>query len=124
MEFLDGTKQILRYLNLYTRPPVSLSFIEVSSRFIEYFAFISMTITTCPIAAFCFVNRNNFKEASAGVLYLIANSSIKIIYLTLLIKQNVIIGAIDHLESFIVKSKISLGIFIPIYMKLKFQEIF
>lgn len=111
MEFLDGTKQILRYLNLYTRPPVSMRFIEVSSRFIEYFAFISMTITTCPIAAFCFVNRNNFKVASAGVLYLIANSSIKIIYLTLLVKRNVIVEAIDHLESFIVKSKISLGIF-------------
>lgn len=105
MEFLQGTKQILQRLDLYTRPPVDLKIVKISSRFIEYFAFISMTLTTIPIGAFCYVNRDNFGKASGGVLYFIANSSIKIIYLALLAKRKYVIKGIDHLEQLIQSSK-------------------
>lgn len=105
MEFLEGTKKILRYLDVYTRPPVDLGFAKITSRFIEFFAFISMTLTTIPIGAFCYINRKNFKVASAGVLYFIANSSIKIIYLALLLKRRDVIAAVDHLEQLIQNSK-------------------
>lgn len=110
MPFLEGTKQILRLLDVYTRPPINLSFTKVSSCFIEYFVFISMIVTTIPIGVFCYANQNNFKVASAGVLYFIANSSIKIIYLALLVKRKRVIEAIDHLENLITKSKICLEI--------------
>lgn len=105
MEFLGGTKQILRFLDVYTRPPVNLGCMQISSHFIEWFAFISMLVTTIPIGAFCFVNRNNFRVASAGVPYFIANSSIKIIYLALLLKRNSVIESIDHLEELIKSRK-------------------
>lgn len=105
MEFLEGTKRILRYLDVYTRPPVNIGFIKISSHFIEYFAFISMTATTIPIGAFCYLNRDNFQVASAGVLYFIANSSIKVIYLALLAKRKYVVAAIDDLEELIQKSK-------------------
>lgn len=105
MEFLEGTKQILRNLNLYTRPPVDLKFVKISCHFIEYFVLISMTVTTIPIAAFCYFNRDNFQAASAGVLYFIANTSIKIIYLALLAKRKYVIEAVDHLEELIRSSK-------------------
>lgn len=105
MEFLEGTKRILRYLDVYTRPPVNIGFTKISSHFIEYFAFISMTATTIPIGAFCYLNRDNFQVASAGVLYFIANSSIKVIYLALLAKRKYVVAAIDDLEELIQKSK-------------------
>lgn len=105
MEFLEGTKKILRSLNIYTRPPLDLYFVKISSRFIEYFAFISMNVTTIPIGAFCFINRHNFKAASEGVLYFIANTSIKIIYLVLLIRRQSVVAAIDHLEQVILDRK-------------------
>lgn len=105
MAFLEGTKQLLRYLDVYTRPPVDLGFAKITSHFIEYFAFVSMTVTTIPIGAFCYVNRDNFQVASAGVLYFIANTSIKIIYLALLAKRKHVIAAIDHLDQLIQNSK-------------------
>lgn len=105
MEFLEGTKQILRYLDVYTRPPVDLRFAKITSHFIEYFAFISMSVTTLPIGAFCYVNRENFQVASSGVLYFIANTSIKVIYLALLTNRKHLIAAIDHLEQLIQNSK-------------------
>lgn len=106
MEFLAGTKKILRYLDAYRRGPLDLGFTKITSRFIEFFAFISMLVTTIPIAVFCYLNRNSFKIASAGVLYLIANSSIKIIYLALLVKRKSVIESIDHLQKLIQTSKI------------------
>lgn len=105
MAFLEGTKRILRYLDVYTRPPVDLGVAKVPSHFIKYFAFCSMIVTTIPIGVFCYVNRDNFQVASAGVLYFIANSSIKVIYLALLAKRKYVIEAIDHLEQLIQTSK-------------------
>lgn len=104
MEFLIGTKQILRYLDVYTRPPINLGFTKISCHFIEYFAFISMLVTTIPIGAFCYVHRSDFQTASAGVLYFIANSSIKIIYLAFLLKRTAVINAIDHLSNLMMNS--------------------
>lgn len=111
MEFLEGTKKILRYLDVYTRPPIDLGRTKISSRFIEYFVFTSILVTTIPIGAFCCANLHNFKVASAGILYFIANSSIKLIYLALLFKREVAIAAIDHLEQVINDRKL-LEIFI------------
>lgn len=105
MEFLGGTKKILRFLNIYTRPQLDLYFVKISSQFIEYFVFISMIVTTIPIGAFCFINRHNFKVASGGVLYFIANTSIKVIYLALLIRRQSVVAAIDHLEQVIINRK-------------------
>lgn len=110
MDFLQGTKQILKFLDLYTRPPVNLGIMTVSRRFIEYFAFMSMMVTTIPIGAFCYMNLDNFQVASVGVLYFIANSSIKIIYLTLLLKRESLIAAIDHLDQLIQRSKTRLDL--------------
>lgn len=108
MEFLEGTKRILQYLDVYTRPPVNFGFIKIPSNLIEFFAFVSMTTTTIPLGAYCFVKFVNFRVTLAGWLHFIANSSIKIIYLTLLAKRKIIISSIDHLETLIKNSKIDL----------------
>lgn len=125
MEFLTGTKKILRYLDAYTRDPLDLGFTKITSRFIEFFAFISMLVTTIPIGVFCYLNRNSFKIASAGVLYFIANSSIKIIYLALLVKRKSVIEAIDHLQQLIQTSKIwELSVMITYLMSLRINKKF
>lgn len=105
MEWLNGTKDILRFLDLYTRPSVNFGFIQIPSRFIKYFVFFSMILTTIPIGVFCYANRNNFRVASAGILYLMANTSIKIIYLTLILRRRIMITAIDDLVRIINESK-------------------
>lgn len=108
MEFLEGTKRILQYLDVYTRPPVNFGFIMIPRNFIEFFPFVSMTTTTILLGAYCFVDLDNFRVVSAGWLHFIANSSIKIIYLTLLARHKTIISSIDHLETLIKNSKIDL----------------
>lgn len=104
MEWLNGTKKILRFLDLYTRSPVDFGFVKIPSHFIKYFVFLSIILTTIPIGAFCYVNQNDFRVASAGVLYLMANTSIKIIYLTLVLRRRIIITAIDNLVCIIKRS--------------------
>lgn len=110
MKVLEGTKLILRYIDLYTRSPVKIGRIEIPSKFIKHFVFFSIILTTIPIAVFCYVNRNNFKIASAGILYLMANTSIKVIYFTLILKRAHIIDSINHLEQLIKMRKISTSI--------------
>lgn len=105
MKVLEGTKLILRYMDLYTRPPVTIAGIKIPSKFIKYFVLFSMIVTTIPIGIFFYVNIDNFKVASAGILYFMANSSIKLIYFELVLRRNHIISAINNLEQLIVKRK-------------------
>lgn len=92
-------------MDLYTRPPVIIAGIEIPSKFIKYFVFFSMIVTTIPIAIFTYMNINNFKVGSAGILYCMANSSIKLIYFELVPKRKHIIDAINNLENLISKRK-------------------
>lgn len=101
MKVLEGTKLILQYMDLYTRPPVTFCGIDFPSKYIKHFVFFSMILTTIPLAAFCYVNINNFKVASVGILFLMANTSIKVIYLVLTFKREHIIDSINHLEELI-----------------------
>lgn len=103
MKVLEGTKLILRYMDLYTRPPVSIAGIKMPSKFIKYFVFFSMIVTTIPIGIFSYVNMDNFKVGSAGILYFMANSSIKLIYCVLIPKRKHIIDSINNLEQLIIK---------------------
>lgn len=105
MKVLEGTKLILRYMDLYTRPPLTIAGIEIPSKFIKYFVFFSMIVTTIPIGIFSYVNIDNFKVASAGILYFMANSSIKLIYFELVPKRKHIIDAINNMEQLIAKRK-------------------
>lgn len=98
MQFLSGTKKILQYLDVYKRPPLKLRFVELPSQCIEFFVIVSMTITSVPIGAFCYVNRNNFSVCSAGWLYLTPILTMKCIYTTLLTNRELMTAAIDHIE--------------------------
>lgn len=109
MKVLEGTKLIIRYMDLYTRPPVNIAGIEIPSKFIKYFVFFSMIVTTIPIGIYSYVNIDNFKVASAGILYFMANSSIKLIYFELVPKRKHIIDAIDNMEQLITKRKTTMN---------------
>lgn len=101
MKVLEGTKLILRYLDLYTRPSVDIAGLKIPSQFIEYFVSLSIIVTLIPIAVFCYVNVDNFKTSSSGILYFMANSSINIVYLVLLLQRKRIINSIDEMEKLI-----------------------
>lgn len=95
---------MLRFINLYTEPPLQVLSLKIPSMALTVFVFASLLLTYIPSVSVCIVNVRDFVSLLPAILVISSNFSITAIYVFCLINRKFIIESVDGLDEYVRQS--------------------
>lgn len=105
MRFLEGPLSVMRLINLYTEPPITIASIKIPSIAIVVFVYLSLLSTLIPCVYGCFLNVNNFLSLLPSILVISTVFSLTMSYTFCLSIRRFIIESVEQWESYVQQSK-------------------
>lgn len=104
MRFLEGPEFVLRFVNLYTEPPLQVLSLKIPSMALTVFVFASLLLTYIPSVSACVGNVRDFVSLLPAILVISSNFSITAIYVFCLINRRFIIESVNGLDEYVRQS--------------------
>lgn len=103
--FLDGPVFLLRFINLYTEPPIKLAGIKIPGSIVSVFVFATLMSTYIPSVANCVLNVTDLVLLLPAFLVVSSNFSINAIYMFCLWNRSFIIEIVNKVDKYVQNSK-------------------
>lgn len=103
--FLDGLAFLLRFINLYTEPPIKFAKIRIPWKAVSAFVFTTLMATYIPSVANCVLNVTDFVSLLPAILVVSSNFSINAIYVFCLWNRNFIIEIVNKMDKYVQSSE-------------------
>lgn len=106
MRFLEGPELVMRFINLYSEPPLKIASIQVPPVLIVAFVYVSLVLTLIPCFYTCYINVNDFLSLLPALIVISAVLSITASYTFLLSNRSFIIESLNQMDGYVQESKL------------------